>query len=383
MLSLVIYICGSSGPWDEYNPFYVASMKYAKEVMYLIARGPMKVGDIVNELGVSRKEVERVLKGLEKINAIKKVNDKVKIKFPVFFKEDMYKIDKVTEYPARELAERVLSVWNEVERLLYKFSCASQVRVDKIAFAVVGAYVLDLTGLEVLREKKLAICGTPQPGGRRYTLYGREKFEGYRQLISGIYWGCHSSIVDNIGFYSFGDHSGKRYSLTDVPLDREVLGVRNKEVERKLRLRAASMFLKVLKEVEVRVQFLVESEIDEKLLKLLKDMGYILINGEVRLNYPVFIKEDNQLISEIKNLLKPVIERSAIEYRSLLKRELSEITPLKEGHSIELIYNDLWHWIFGKANKILAERGYLYNPSPRREGEGRYMAWVHESCIYT
>jgi len=379
----VIYICGSSGPWDEYNPFYVASMKYAKEVMYLIARGPMKVGDIVNELGVSRKEVERVLKGLEKINAIKKVNDKVKIKFPVFFKEDMYKIDKVTEYPARELAERVLSVWNEVERLLYKFSCASQVRVDKIAFAVVGAYVLDLTGLEVLREKKLAICGTPQPGGRRYTLYGREKFEGYRQLISGIYWGCHSSIVDNIGFYSFGDHSGKRYSLTDVPLDREVLGVRNKEVERKLRLRAASMFLKVLKEVEVRVQFLVESEIDEKLLKLLKDMGYILINGEVRLNYPVFIKEDNQLISEIKNLLKPVIERSAIEYRSLLKRELSEITPLKEGHSIELIYNDLWHWIFGKANKILAERGYLYNPSPRREGEGRYMAWVHESCIYT
>ena len=351
--------------------------------MYLIARGPRSIEDIVNELGVSKEEVKRVLNSLERINAIKKIDDKVKARFPVFFKEDVYKINEVTERPARELAKRVLDVWDDVRECLCKFSCVNQVGVDKVAFAVIGAYTLDLTSLEVLREKKLAICGVPQPGGRKYTLYGREKFEGYYQLISGIYWGCHSSIVDNIGFYSFGDHSGKRYSLPDISLSKEISGTRNEKVEKELRLRVATILLKVLKEVRVRVSSLVKSEVDEKLLRLLGDMNYVMMNDEVRLNYPVFVREDNQLIKDIKNVLKPVIERSAVEYCSLLRRELAEITPLREGYPIELIYNDLWHWIFGKTNRILAERGYLYNPPLRKKGEARYIAWIHESCTYT
>jgi len=193
---LHIYICGSVGSWDEYNSFYVASKKYAKEVMYLIAKKPMSIEELSAALNVDAGSLKEIVDALIKIDAAVVENNKVKANFVVFFREDIYKISNFAEKYSRELSEKIIEKWSTIERKLSEVRCVEQVGLKKVAFVVIGAYALDLDALSTLREKGLAIFKEPKPGNREYILYGREYFEEHIKLISGLYWGCHSTIVN-------------------------------------------------------------------------------------------------------------------------------------------------------------------------------------------
>jgi hypothetical protein len=45
---------------------------------------------------------------------------------------------------------------------------------------------------------------------------------------------------------------------------------------------------------------------------------------------------------------------------------------------LEEVLNEAWHWIFAQTNRILAEKGFLYDPPRRRTGEARCIAWISE-----
>lgn len=375
---LHIYICGSVGSWDEYNSFYVASKKYAKEVMYLIAKKPMSIEELSAALNVDAGSLKEIVDALIKIDAAVVENNKVKANFVVFFREDIYKISNFAEKYSRELSEKIIEKWSTIERKLSEVRCVEQVGLKKVAFVVIGAYALDLDALSTLREKGLAIFKEPKPGNREYILYGREYFEEHIKLISGLYWGCHSTIVNGVGFYTFGDHAGRRYAIPDVNFSEKILGEFKSEDERKFRLRASELLIKVFKEKKCSKETLVETSTDSKILDLLLDMSYLKEeNTALFLNYPVILEEDNENIVASVDSVEPTVEEVAVESYQALERKLRDITPLKEGFSPKLIFTEVWHWIFGKANKILATKGYIYDPLKRKPSEGKYIAWIH------
>jgi hypothetical protein len=70
-----------------------------------------------------------------------------------------------------------------------------------------------------------------------------------------------------------------------------------------------------------------------------------------------------------------------VESFNSLKTELASLTPIRKGIDPREIFTDVWHWIFGWTNRIIAERGFFYDPPKEREGEGRYIAWIEEENL--
>ena len=134
----------------------------------------------------------------------------------------------------------------------------------------------------------------------------------------------------------------------------------------------------MFKEKKCSKETLVETSTDSKILDLLLDMSYLKEeNTALFLNYPVILEEDNENIVASVDSVEPTVEEVAVESYQALERKLRDITPLKEGFSPKLIFTEMWHWIFGKANKILATKGYIYDPLKRKPSEGKYIAWIH------
>jgi len=78
--------------------------------------------------------------------------------------------------------------------------------------------------------------------------------------------------------------------------------------------------------------------------------------------------------------LSPTVEVFIVESFDSLKTELASLTPIRKGIDPREIFTDVWHWIFGWTNRIIAERGFFYDPPREREGEARYIAWVEEKA---
>ncbi len=368
------YICGDSGPWDEYNPFYVLSLENASLVIEKIIEKPSTIDEIVSELNISEREVIEAVNRLLKIKAIRVQDEVLEPNFIVLFKEDVLKIATATKPLGFRLAQKISGKWDNIGDKLAKIRCAKSIDLRKIAYAVIGAYILDLKGLTVLEEEGLAICGEVKPGNRCYTLYGREKFKEYRHLIDGLFWGCHSSSENRVEFYSFGDHTGSRFSLPDVEL-RKILRIEYDE--KKLRKRVAQILLEVIEDY-FRIED-VETSLDKRLVNLLIDMDYITLeDGDLCLRSPIFIEDDQSYIDSLVKELKPTIKESVTESYKILKNSLRFVTPMRKGYNFGLVYIEIWHWIFGYANKFLAEKGYIYNPQRKKQGEARYMAWIHK-----
>ncbi len=45
-----------------------------------------------------------------------------------------------------------------------------------------------------------------------------------------------------------------------------------------------------------------------------------------------------------------------------IRSQLSHLTPMQNGVPFERVYTEVWHFVFGIANRILAERGFFADP---------------------
>ncbi len=390
------YICGDAGSSDEFNPFKVTRQEHAPEILFLLNLEPLSESELSGKLAVEVKTVSKVLEDLSRINAVVEKGGKWYVLFPIFTKRDVHLIAEKTRKPAMKLAEEVMRKESGVKGQLAKLSCARQVEMNKIMFAVIGCFILDWKGLEVLNNRGLSGV-KQQPGDRKYVLLGREKGAG-EGLYDKMYWGSHSNRVGGITFTSFGDHTGCRYVFPDLAWN---LSIPQRTDEKVLpdwfraKITEASNIFQTYSMLELgRLLLLLndegpmdasrlleklgeEREQADNLLKLLVDMKYVsLMEGEARLNYPFFDEEDKAVIEAVWGTLSESVEKEACDYFNSLQTELAEITPIRRGIDPREIYTDIWHWVFGGANRIMAEKGFFFDPPKEREGEGRYIAWI-------
>jgi len=210
------YICGSAGPNDQFNPFRATRQDHAPEILFLLNSEPLGLRELSTRLNIDIELAEKVLGDMARIGAVEERNGKWSVSFAIFNRQDIRLMAERTRRPALDLADKIVEKRREIEEILARLSCAGQVEMGKLAFAVVGCFILDWRGLEVLNQKGLTLCGKKrQPGDRNYVLLGRE--EGAEQgLLERVYWGSHKSNFGSITFTSFGDHAGCRYALPDL-----------------------------------------------------------------------------------------------------------------------------------------------------------------------
>jgi hypothetical protein len=115
------------------------------------------------------------------------------------------------------------------------------------------------------------------------------------------------------------------------------------------------------------------------LVCLLEDMNYIVREkGMLKLNCPVFTDDDKKIVEQIADVALPLVTKTTRQNYSILKTALKNTTPLKNKIALNEVLNEAWHWIFAHTNKILAEKGFLYDPPIKRVTEARYIAWTAE-----
>jgi hypothetical protein len=396
------YICGETGPIDEFNPFKVTRQEHMPEMLFLLNSNPMSSSDLSRELGIENNMTMKLLDDLSKINAASERDSKWSTTFAIFGVQDIHLLAERTKKPASHLAERLMRNKPEIEKKLAQLSCAGQVEMKKLAFAVVGCYLLDWRGLEVLNQRDLTLCGKKQqPGDRKYVLLGREAGVK-RDLYEKVYWGSTKSDYDGITFTSFGDHVGNRYAFPEIARPFSVLTQQQTE-------KAGLPDWLTTKASEAIDSFQTNSIVDcgrlllllgkkgpmsasqlanemskgkeqvEALLKLLADMKYVSFDSErAKLNYPVFTVRDKSTIDAVWGIVSSIVEEEACSYFGSIRTELAETTPVMKGIDPREVYTDVWHWVFGHANRIMAERGFFFDPPKEREGEGRYISWVEQ-----
>ena len=45
-----------------------------------------------------------------------------------------------------------------------------------------------------------------------------------------------------------------------------------------------------------------------------------------------------------------------------IRQALSDLTPIRNGVPFERVYTEIWHFVFGFANRTLVQEGFFANP---------------------
>lgn len=398
--ALMTYVCGDSGPFDNLNPSFVMMQRWTHEILCLLNEHPLSLGRISSLLKLKQAEVSQQLKDLIRIEAVKKESGVYHVTFAIFTRKDLFVLKRATSPISSEISDGIVAHTSEITSLAKNLSSAEQVERDKLLFAALGCFVLDWLGLEILEEEGVLVRSKPQPGNRRYLLFARERLDPKTsmRLYDKMYWGSHNDRICDFVFTSFGDHTGIRYAFPDIvwtlkasPKIAQKLHEMPLWIGEKISTLTESLKKKLLKDVGLLLFRLnneksilavdLEQEDNKRgmldLAYLLEDMNYIACeNGIFRLNYPVFAAKDKKVIEQLGNIVFPLVTKIIKRNEAKLRRVLRNTSPFKNKVAFEEILNEAWHWIFAGTNRILADKGFLYNPPRKKREEGRYMAWV-------
>jgi biotin operon repressor len=65
--TLATYICGDSGPLDDFNPFFVTRQKLVPELLYALNEHPLSLRQISSVLKINRTEASKIAELLQQM----------------------------------------------------------------------------------------------------------------------------------------------------------------------------------------------------------------------------------------------------------------------------------------------------------------------------
>jgi len=373
-------VCGSVTNYEK-SALKLLENDSVIKILDVLVRNPLTIEEIVDKTGLEKEDVTHLISDMINMDIVRKEGNVYILNFCLFSREDAYKLRELGFTFGEKLYRIILDNLEWIDESLAKTSCSKYTSLDMLRFIVVGAHTLDLKVLSLLYEKKLALCGGNRHPGGNYTLFGREiSSKEDVSLVRGMYFGCHSDSWGKYTFRSFGDHSGLRWAFPDVVWRKEPL--------------VMNRLLKLGKEIDVcvkRIACLLENIASdyycarvrdsslEYALDTLLELGYIECSDSYcRPIVPVFRASDMKIVRQISDHLGEIIvsfvEDNIFDIRSMLRDfRLYYWVDFRE------LFTEVWHWIFGATNNILACRGYFFKPIAKRKYEGEYIMWMEVS----
>lgn len=389
---LKISIVGSIFNQDpQYNPFTICRPDEVKRLLLEMAESPMDKDSIVAGLGDCSTKIEDLLR----VEIIRQEGDLYYINFPLFTESDEAKIMAAAEKYGKVLAEQVLEQACKINALLDQLSPPAVGR-GKYAFIIVGYMALDSGALRLLAKHDYIVHKPKKPGGNRYVFSGEEVTEF---SLKGLYWGGHTTRDAGIVYLTFGDHNTettrygfpdlaykirREFSLLDVPdiYKKEFLAVNNDYFRKLLgdikiilfHLKSGPAGFDGLKNV------LAAGNLEtRRLLELLEKIDYIKKEDEeYHLRIPVLSASDKDVLTQINQIVSQEVLKWTESHYSHIKTELSDINAVKSGVDYKEVFNMLWHYFFGYANRHLVRSGLFYDPYADSEVHKGYLPAVAE-----
>jgi len=407
-------ICGTTGPDPRYNPGVVLREPTAQAIVRLLNEGPRSEPDLrclvpplaacIHACGsragtaagpgnassrgprtASPQEPLPFAEALERVVGLRAVvrregRDLWHIGFPLLTAGDEDELRCRLEPFARGLANLLLGAREAVDRALTSISWGRP--LPEVRFAVVGCLALDWAALAFLGQAGITHPGIKYPDGGQFTILGRERTSFSPPKL---YCSSHTARGGAYSFTGFGDNSGPRHGLPDVLWSLESVARRAAPDLPEETGRAVSG---IVREQRTAVLDAAGAELEgtgtggpmgQAVRALLAAAGCVSEDGPQVLvlkagHWPAL----RAAAGEAMNLVGPWI----LANRQDIADAAAGTSPARNGVEASMFFVELWHDVFGAANQIMAEEGWLFDPVPPGPGQARYLSWCAENTVY-
>ncbi len=385
---LTFGITGSEG-----NSGYSSVMRQVavQKLLLEIAKAPRTPGFLDAALrgtGVERKQ-------LEELGLVRRCGNEYVIAFALFTREDVQKVRAVAERATDSLVRALVARRSDIDAVLQRYD-ASGVDPKAVLYVVLGCFSFDWDGLDLTVEKHYRSLPYVTAGEGRFIPFAEEKSN---LSLKGMYWGSHNSDEGEFRFTSFGDHfSLPRWMFPDLAWLLPIHAARHLpdslrlEVKRALQQAVESMLHQVgcimfaVRDHERTLGELagiagMETRHTEDLLSLLVELEYITrLDDRYGVLAPVLSERDGAMVQALRRVGWEVMEVwLSVNYEDV-KAQLSNLIAVRFGVPYADVFTQVWHYLFGTANRKLVECGMFADPyAHSRRYKGAIPVVWHQS----
>ena len=308
-----------------------------QELIRRLCEGPVDIGSIEPE----------ILDAFRKMKAIRIDGCKCFLNFTCFLKKDIELLNDICDGLGRELAGVVADCLDD-RTLDVTFS---EVEQEKYLFFLVGCVSLDWHGLTTLARLGLTLSRAEmeRPGYGCFTVFANEQVDGN---VKELYWGSHNSTHGSYVFTTFGDHDSMRVSFPDLIWHLNAIS----------KLEVAESILSDMTDSYLQgVGDLLKSRAfdDSATTRILRELHYI---KDDCLNIPVITHQDMEAVQLLVDSVDNAVLTWTKERSGDFQRIFADVTPVRMGVDFREVLIQLWHYIFGHANKHMCRMGVLFSP---------------------
>jgi hypothetical protein len=372
-----------NGP-DRLNPSRVLREPRVARLMLDLAETPRDRAWLESNLTGS----EITLDDLQTIGLVREENGRFVIAFNLFTRADVMKVRQVAGLRTESLAEAYLTQRTEFEQALARYNMPD---VDRraIAYILIGCFSLNWDVGDVTATKKYRVAVRERPGLGTFDVWAEEKTP--ELSLEGVYWGSHNEYFPEVVLTSFGDHfSLPRNTFPDLLWSADGTSWSTKipkPLRDSLRLVEADGLTHQIRRIG-RVMLalrggpqtpadlaktigLDESEIQHA-LALLAEVDYIRQeDGRYAAMIPVLTVQDKPMMDDVLRISRQIFYDWLAANFEPIREDLAGITPLRYSVPYDEVFTQVWHYLFGIANKRLVENGFFADPyAPDRKFKG-------------
>lgn len=335
-----------------------------------------------------------VTEDLLDLGLIRVKDDLFTISFLIFSSEDLLRMREITESHARMLATGILNRRTEIEKDVKDYQL-SGVDPHAVLYIIIGCFSLDWDGLALTEEK--GYWTSPSLFRRIFPktiVYAWQPSELSKKTF---YKGSHNTKYGKSVLTSFGDHQIQpRHAFPDVLWQQDVypdrLKLRLKEIlgsssEEAVGKQVANL-MSVLRGGSMNRAELTDAvgtseDQIKKLTDLLVEFLYINeIQGKYSARIPVLTSRDSLTVQNIRKIGGEELERWLEFGYPQLQKELMDLAPFRYGVPQCDLFYEIWHDIFGAANRMLVESGLFADPYSDYYGAKGIIPVVFDDSLY-
>jgi hypothetical protein len=364
-----------STPAGRGNPQAALNHPAVRPVVLAIADAPLPLADAEARLKPSTYTVS----DLASLGLVKVIGGRVLLAFNYLSAEDQRVMKTRAQSYGRSLADAILKDRAAIEAMA-KPLARTDAELRQILFFLVGCVGLDWDGLDFTAEKSYRSPATVKGDTFAYTPWMKENAPDISRR--GLYWGSHNFAAGPVTLTTFGDHhSLPRRGLPDIvnnqinpfpilasPETAAVAGRRLLIAYGGAMLQDfATVIQAVHRGAATRTQLAGSTGLPANrvtaLVEVLKAAELMVEDGDqLRLRMLVMTEAAAPATRQILERVRTAMDTWHAAHYATVKKELANLTAVKQATTFEVMYTEIWHYIFGYTNLYLAEAGFMTDP---------------------
>jgi hypothetical protein len=301
------------------------------------------------------------------------------IDFNLLRVQDQLQILALSEELGRNLAAELLERRNELDAIAKRHEQPGDFSAEFL-FLVLGCFSLDWDGLALTEERGWRLGAQRAIDGHEFTPWAKER--GAEISLRELYWGSHNDMVGDTTLTTFGDHhSLPRFGLPDLFWlnSTSFRGLEGLAEEKRTAAQLLAAYEQDVKGDIVQVMMelgrqamsaealakrtTIEDDKIARILNFLEAAEYVeRTGGSWESKVLVLRPEDAEPVAAMVALGREIMVGWHEANYARIRQALSDLTPIRNGVPFERVYTEIWHFVFGFANRTLVEEGLFANP---------------------